>query len=476
MNIFEDASLKLKKIGTLKTKTSSKVETSRLSVGFEALDRAMFDPEPCYDAAERLGVKFARCQTAWNLCEKEKGVYDFSMLDSIAGNLLRRGIEPWFNLTYGNSLYMPGAPTSAAVGCIPNLFGEECRRAWCRYVQTLARHFKDRVRYWEIWNEPNHPAFWYPSEPSGEKYAAFTHETVPYIKMEIPDAEIIGCSAGIAVEFLRDCIFAGLGNDIDLFSIHPYSSIPENDFFSSIGSVRRLLRKYAPHVRLIQGECGYPSQTCGHHDRNLAPYHATEETQAKFVLRRIFLDYMADMKIISYFHISDLMENVYRQASGVSRPPVMLGLLHGLEYTPKSSFYAMQNACSLFDGECGAPEELFLSVWPDDLCRRREGVIPQLSITKGAFLRRKYPFYAWYYPEDLQKEWCGDTSLQVGIIPGEGDRALERPVVIDALTGNVYEPTESEYLYGCRLTLKGLPLTDYPVFLTDIRAVDLRQS
>jgi len=67
MNIFEDRTLKLKHIGKLKLRKSLEIASSRLAVGFETLDRAMFKPEQCYDYVGELGVKHARCQTAWLL-------------------------------------------------------------------------------------------------------------------------------------------------------------------------------------------------------------------------------------------------------------------------------------------------------------------------------------------------------------------------------------------------------------------------
>ncbi len=476
MNIFNDPALRLKQSGKLTPKKSVEIANSRLAVGFETIDRFMFKPEKCYEYAGGLGVKYARSQTAWCLCEKEKGRYDFSILDGMVDSLLSHGIEPWFNLTFGNPLYMPDHPNPTAVGCVPTLFGDECSAAWQRYVRALAAHFQGRVQYWEIWNEPNHPAFWYPSTPSGKNYAEFVAQTVPHIKAESPDAKIIGCSAGIAMEFIRDSILAGLGEQIDFFSHHPYGSIPEHTYFTAIASLKRFFAKHAPHVRLMQGECGYPSQTYGHHDRNLSPYNATEQTQAKFVLRRVLLDYMADMQFIAYFHIADLMENTYRQASGEARPPVMLGLLNGKSYTPKKSYYAMRNIASLMDGECGSPETMFVNAWMEDYNQRAQGAIPALSIVTASFLRRGYPLYSWYYPEDLQREWEGNVTLSIGVLPDEGDNKLEQPVLIDCMSGNVYEPMETLVQYGSRLTLKGLPLTDYPVFLTDKRAIDWTHS
>ena len=47
---------RLNKIGTLKPQAPSAHENSRLGIGFEKLDRAVFDPERAYDKLAAIGV------------------------------------------------------------------------------------------------------------------------------------------------------------------------------------------------------------------------------------------------------------------------------------------------------------------------------------------------------------------------------------------------------------------------------------
>ena len=93
------------KIGTLRARCASEWSQSRLGIGFEKLDRAVFEPHRAYDKLEKVGIKWVRIQSGWARTEKEPGVYDFAWLDSIVDNFLKRGIYPWLCLCYGNSLY-----------------------------------------------------------------------------------------------------------------------------------------------------------------------------------------------------------------------------------------------------------------------------------------------------------------------------------------------------------------------------------
>ena len=92
----------LKKIGQIKPKSSKEIKHSQIGLGFEKLDRDVFDPEKAYDKVAETGIKWARIQSGWQRTEREKGVYSFEWIDSIVDNLIERGIEPWVCLCYGN--------------------------------------------------------------------------------------------------------------------------------------------------------------------------------------------------------------------------------------------------------------------------------------------------------------------------------------------------------------------------------------
>jgi hypothetical protein len=104
-------------------------------------------------------------------------------------------------------------------------------------VQFIVHHFKDRVQYYEIWNEPNVyqcPQFIEPAD-----YINLVKRTVPVIRQEYPEARIqVG---GVASTNLRssgayDYLFDLLESDImplvDVVSWHPmYGTSPEYDIF-----------------------------------------------------------------------------------------------------------------------------------------------------------------------------------------------------------------------------------------------------
>jgi beta-glucosidase/6-phospho-beta-glucosidase/beta-galactosidase len=117
-------------------------------------------------------------------------VYDFAWLDEVVDGLLKIGIQPWFNLGYGNPLYTPTADATA-VGWVP-VFDEATMAAWKAFTAALAEHFKGRVTHWEIWNEPNITGFWKPGKPDAASYVKLVEQTAPVIREKVQGAVIIG--------------------------------------------------------------------------------------------------------------------------------------------------------------------------------------------------------------------------------------------------------------------------------------------
>ena len=99
--------IRLNRVGQIQPKQSIDVKHSKIGLGFEKLDRNLFDPEKAYPFVAQTGAKWARLQSGWQRTERQKGVYDFGWLDSIVDNMLKIGVEPWLCLCYGNELYSP---------------------------------------------------------------------------------------------------------------------------------------------------------------------------------------------------------------------------------------------------------------------------------------------------------------------------------------------------------------------------------
>jgi len=435
-------------IGAVAPRASRAIAASPLSVGFETLDRRHFDPARAHPLLAALGVKWARCQTGWCRCETQRGKLDFAWLDEVVNSLLKIGVQPWFNLGYGNRLYAPDADETA-VGWAP-IFDDAARQAWVRFVRAIAHHFAGRVKHWELWNEPNIAQFWKPAKPQAADYVALVKLTAPEIRKAVPDAVLIGGAyAGIPMPYIKACLDAGLAEHVDKLSYHPYRPIPEAGYEAEIAALRNLLDGYKRGVALWQGECGCPSQGGKESTGALANLEWDETRQAKWLLRRILSDLRLGVELTSYFHTVDLVG--YRGKTNFK------GLLRGTDYTPKPAYFAYQSLCALFDAETRWRANLALNLFGQR----------KVQLQAAAFARNGKAIHAYWLPASLQAPFEPRAlSLEVATAP---DAAIGEPVLIDPLTSSVHKLVAARTADGS-VAFENLPLLDYPLLITD-RAV-----
>lgn len=447
-----DASLGLEVLGKVRPRSSKSIGGSPLGVGFETLDRKMFEPEPTYPYLAELGAKWARVQTGWCRCEPSKGKYDFAWLDGIVDRLLAMGIQPWFNLGYGNQLYTPEATNQFAVGWVP-LWNEEARQAWLRFVGALAEHFRDRVKHWEVWNEPNHRNFWKPHEADPAEYVKFVRMTAPVIRQAVPGAKIVG-PAVWSPAYFKGCFDLGLGELVDIVSYHWYRATPEDKYEAGVAGCREVLAQHKLNLPLWQGESGCPSQTAG--AGALANYPWNEARQARWVVRRTLNDLRLRVDMTSYFHTVDML---YPNEDGT--PDGRLnskGLIRRSDYTPKPAYFAYQCLCALVDAE---------TEWADrplEISGGDERPLDQSALLRAAFTRGDRPLHAYWLPGDLREETPARTVDLV--IPDTPGAVLERPVLIDPLTATVYRLPQAGRRRG-GWEVAGVPLSDCPLIVAD---------
>src|ERR1019366_2984806 len=133
------------------------------------------------------------------------------------------GISTVLCLAYGNWLYSKqGRRTGEKQIWVvpfewppPPTETEEHFQAWLRFVRTMVRHFKGRIRYYEIWNEQNgnwNAVYKRPSktEQAISEYVRLVKESVRVIREEYPEAKImLGSTGGFDREYITACLKPG---------------------------------------------------------------------------------------------------------------------------------------------------------------------------------------------------------------------------------------------------------------------------
>jgi len=444
-------------LGQMKTYHSHEIPADcSVGIGFECIDRDMIKPEKCYNPLAACGAKYARCQTGWAKCEREKGVYNWGWLDDIVNNLLSRGVIPWFNVGYGNPAYMPHTPNPTGVGCMPLLYEDYVVEGWKNYVRALAEHFKGRVTHFEIWNEPDIVHFWYPGEPDAAAYAELIRLTGGIIRSVIPDARIGACTSSNPKHEYVSKLFENLSPaDLDFYCFHTYKQYPEElmntGFYSSIIAIAK--EKGMNHLDFWMGEGGHASWHPVYH-RACKGGGGSEHRQAVWQLRRFLLDFKIGLKLTSQFQIADMMERPYQMATSlIQNTPARQGILNGLIYTPKKAHDTMSRLSVILSG-------------------KREIIEDQLQISTPkhdydpiilSYLREGKEVNIYWLPIPIEEERpLLKKATQVKLLSD----AIKNPMVIDLFTGIVLEPEDCEWNPETRV-ISGLPIGEYPILICD---------
>ena len=457
----------LRKKGLLCKKAASAWAESRLGIGFEKLDRGVFEPDRAYDKLSEIGVKWVRLQSGWARTERVPGVYDFQWLDDIVDQLIARGMLPWICLCYGNALYDDFAKeVFGAVGC-PPIYTEAQKEAWRRYVIAIAAHFKGRVRHFEIWNEPDGQHCWKKGVNATE-LGNFTIDTAKALKEGNKDVYIIGGAFfSSTVSYLQEAFATGMGAYLDGISFHEYTYTEEN-VAQKVRTLRGLFRIQGLSLDVIQGESGSQSRPNGH--GALAEGAWTPRKQAKQLLRHMTIDLLNDVLFTSFFSCVDMIEALHGKVGDLSSylDYGYFGVLgadfdeHGVatgEYTPKPSYYALQNLASLLGGKLKVIDLPLMFLREDAPHLGKTSTLAAYETVYGGFQldNGSYALAYWYPANLMTTEYEGCVTLEFAI-PGEVH-------LVDPMDGSVYEIPNLETNAFGTTTARWLPIRDYPMFL-----------
>ena len=225
--------------------------------GLAAMDRAAA-------LAEAAGIKWSREEFGWAGIEPQRGQFQWDHYDAVVETALRHGISVYGLIDYWSPWTQP--------------FTEAGIADYCRYAQALVRRYGDRIKHWEIWNEPN-IFFW-----SGPKdvYFQLLDQAYAAIKEADPEAVVFGCStAGIDTSFIRQTLEAG--SRFDGLTIHPYrGSLADAPFVQELGDTADLVAQNGRRRPVWITEMGWSTQVGG-----------TPEREQAGLLARCYLDAVA---------------------------------------------------------------------------------------------------------------------------------------------------------------------------------------
>ena len=134
----------------------------------------------------RFSINNAQCDNPNNLIKWDKPEFSIDPShDEFITSLADNGITMTYVLSFWDKAYVAGGGEIP----IPRFKTEDEIQRYLDFVRFIVRHFKDRIEYYEIWNEPDNrdTIQWI----EVEEYINLVGRVVPVIREEYPEAKIV---------------------------------------------------------------------------------------------------------------------------------------------------------------------------------------------------------------------------------------------------------------------------------------------
>jgi hypothetical protein len=443
------------------------------------------------DRAGSLGVKWTRLMVNWGRVESTAGQYDFRDIDAMVDASLKAGVRPFLCLTGGNKLYSKPIPHPDpnwrliyGVKPAPPILDEKATAAWLAFVDATVAHFRTRVAYWEIWNEPNHYGYW-GAKPDAVAYGRLVRVTAERLRAALPEGKIIaGALAGIDAKFIADFLAEDTGKLVDIVSFHNYANLPEARIYLA-DDTWAALNAHKPGLELWQGECGYGSTSSTKDFRGTSPWG--EIVQAKWLLRQALIDtFYMRTTLSNYFKLFDGGDRSAKQARPELKPvDKILGfpaeptgrrvrgvgvnekcLLANPDLTPKPGFYAYQNLIAAFgSGYTALPVAArpTLTILEDGQFQgiKIDDAYPSVPLTAAYRRADGATLVAWWLPWQPQEYTPRPARVTLRVAATE----FRDPVLINPLDGAVHAVASRRE--GADTVFASVPLFDFPLLIAE---------
>lgn len=459
--------IELPYLGAVKPGSTDDIESSNWLLGCETLDRGYADYDQYREYLCPLGIKRLRFQGGWAKTEKEPGVYDWQWLDHIIEDAVGRSLTPWIQTGYGNPIY-PGAGGENLGAGMP--LSEEGLAAYETWVAAMVTRYRDKVMDWEVWNEPN---FGDNTVNTPEISADFNLRTAEIIKGIQPEARISALALGhINLEYVeRFFQYLHQQDGCGLFhnvTYHDYAYNPDSNKLA-VYKMRQIIERYAPGLIVRQGENGAPSV------RNaggaLADYDWSELSQAKWDVRRMLENLGNDIEC-SVFSIVEMQYT----GNGPIQKKNTKGLLESQAdnhvVRPKMAYYAVQNVAAIFDNTLERIKGVtcLYNIYAGHSDEYWVNSDRSISVYGYRQKETNRCVYTIWKDDAIPGDACDTTCLDFAFLNSQ----FEHPVVVDIITGNVYEIPEEQW--SCEGTIsrfQKIPVYDSPVLIAERSLIKL---
>jgi hypothetical protein len=405
------------------------------------------------------GVKWVRIgqyensseKTSWDWVEQTPGNYAVSPeVDEAIRSLVENGVTVEIELQYSNPLYQ-GDPASRPTHVMlpPVGIGEndsppnpifippttdEQIEAFLKYTHFMVGHFRDHVKYWELWNEPN-IGYWQPTPDiahgtekeqlvaKAQQYGHLLGRFADAVHETDPEAKVMSAgTAGPDLVFARAAI-ADCASKIDVVAYHTYPGFGENHMPEEADTYDHaaFFREQLLHLPGMRNDVEFWLN-----EWNVSPRwkNSNETVQARYVPR---------------FYLYNLAQHV-RGAMWVFVPSTegneddLFGILHGEtfaadSFAPREAYHSFQVTSALFGQTTPDPMAEFRFAGVP--AQYEHGQLQSYAFRDKVSSRCIYAFWLAVNSDPADSFAPVEVDLEIS------DLAIQTPVLVDVRTGRV---------------------------------------
>ena len=236
--------------------------------------------------------------SAWAKLEIQNGKWDFTQLDKDIALAEKHNVQILLELVSMPSWETDNGKihTSCQSPASIDIPGKDCQiKNWENYVRTVAKRYRGRVHFYELWNEPNVKRFF-----SGTITDLVELNRTAYMALKEIDPSITVVSSALTrlapktLKYLDEFFLQGGGQYADIISHHFYPApAPPEEMLEFIQSMRTLMERHDIHKPLWNTETGW---NILNHDRN----KITEKWAGDPLTDEMAVAYMARAYILSW--------------------------------------------------------------------------------------------------------------------------------------------------------------------------------
>jgi hypothetical protein len=111
------------------------------------------------------------------------------------------------------------------------------------YAQATVRHFKDRIKYWEICNEPDEKLYW-TKQDGMQAYTRLLKSVYPAIKKEDPTSLVLMGAPSSYLSASLNQIYRNGGKEyFDIVNVHPFPDPKRAGAMEELEGIHKAVRK-----------------------------------------------------------------------------------------------------------------------------------------------------------------------------------------------------------------------------------------